>query len=94
MQYDLSNNVIADLQKISTKNIKLLQKIEKQLQLFEQNHKHPSLRTHKLQGKLGQSWSISIEMNIRMMYRIIHTEEGMRAFFYAIGTHDQVYRKS
>ncbi|HRN96697.1 MAG TPA: type II toxin-antitoxin system mRNA interferase toxin, RelE/StbE family, partial [Candidatus Levybacteria bacterium] len=64
-------------------------KIQKQLKLFTEDSKHPSLRTHKLKGKLSNSWSITIEGNMRMIYTIKNNE----ALFFKIGNHDEVYRK-
>lgn len=78
------------LRKIKQKDSKLTLRIEKQLALFIEDPKHPSLRTHKLSGKINNMWSISISMNIRMIYvRIDETT----IVFVKIGTHDEVYRK-
>ena len=68
----------------------LVKKIEKQLKIFSSNHLHPSLRTHKLAGNMSNSWSISIDRSIRMIYTLL--PDGY-AYFYIIGTHDEVYRK-
>lgn len=81
----LKNN----LEEIKLKNPKLFKKIQKQLKLFMLDPKYPSLKTHKLEGRLNDSWSISIEGNIRMLY---HTE-GEEVLFSLIGTHDEVYKK-
>ncbi len=70
------------------KDKKLVARIEKQIKLFELNPKHPSLRTHKLTGKLSNLWSISITKSIRMVY----LQESDEAYFVDIGTHDQVYK--
>ena len=51
--------------------------------------KHPSLRTHKLKGNLVNTWSISVEGNIRLIYTVKNNE----AIFFKIGSHDEVYRK-
>lgn len=78
------------LRKIKQKDIKLSLRIEKQLALFIENPKHPSLRTHKLSGKINNMWSISITMNIRMVY--VKIDEDTMVFV-KIGTHDEVYGK-
>lgn len=62
--------------------------VRKQLKLFENNENHPSLRNHKLGGELNDFWSISINKSIRMIYFI----EDNEAYFFNIGTHDEVYR--
>ena len=90
MKIRLSTDVIKILQKIKYKEPKLAAQVKKQLQLFQAYPQQPSLRTHKLSGKLQNRWSISITKNIRMVYIVLNQEE---AYFIAIGTHDQVYRK-
>ncbi len=90
MGIKLSQDVINALKKIRKKDKKLANRVEKQLSLFQNNPKHPSLRLHKLTGNFENRWSISITINVRMVY--LKLEENV-AYFIAIGTHDQVYRK-
>lgn len=92
MKKDFSPDFLKDLSKIKKQNKKLFQKIDKQLTLFEQNPKHPSLRVHKLSGVYKNRWSISINKSLRMIYMIEENKEPV-AYFIVIGTHDQVYRK-
>lgn len=89
MKLSFSKEVIHYLQDIEKKNPGLSKKVHKQLSLFKQNPQHPSLRIHKLGGNLSDSWSISIERNIRMLYYISDN----KVVFFLIGTHDEVYRK-
>ncbi len=79
-----------DLKKIYKKERKLAIRIEKQIELFEEDPRHPSLRTHKLSGKISNMWSISIAISIRMVYILIDKDT---ALFIKIGTHDEVYKK-
>jgi len=88
MKIKLSPEVIQNLKKLKQKDRKLFDRVEKQLALFLQNPKHPSLRTHKLTGKIENRWSISITKSIRMVYVI----QEPTIYFVAIGTHDQIYR--
>jgi len=60
--------------------------IEKE-KIFKENSMHPSLRLHPLKGKLKGMWSISINMQ----YRIIFQLEGENVVFVSIGKHD-IYR--
>lgn len=78
------------LKKIQQKDRQIANRIEKQIALFEENPKHPSLRTHKLSGRVGNMWSISITMSIRMVY--VFLDQG-NVIFVKIGTHDEVYEK-
>lgn len=82
--------VQSELKKIYQKEKKLANRIEKQIALFEENPKHPSLRTHKLSGSMNNIWSISITMSIRMVYILIDKDT---ALFIKIGTHDEVYKE-
>lgn len=89
MDFSFSTEVTSELKKIKQKQPLLFKKIQKQLKLFKENIKHPSLRTHKLKGNLVNTWSISIEGNVRLIYSIKKKE----AIFFKIGNHDEVYRK-
>lgn len=90
MEISFSDKFRSELKKIKRSNPKLLSKVLKQLQIFRLDPKHPSLRDHKLSGKLSSSRSISADMSIRMLYKILPDRS---AHFFSIGTHDEVYRK-
>jgi len=89
MDFSFSKDVTNELKKIKQKQPQLFKKIQKQLKLFKENIQHPSLRTHKLKGNLSDTWSISIEGNVQLIYTIKNNE----AIFFKIGNHDDVYRK-
>ncbi len=89
MEFSVSPELDVRLTKLKSRDKKLASKIAKQLILFQSDHRHPSLRTHKLTGNLGTYWSISIDLHMRMLY--IQNENG--AYFFDIGTHDEVYGK-
>lgn len=59
----------------------LLQKKEK---TFRINPYHPSLKTHKLFGKLKKISSFSVNYNYRVVFRFI---EKNAVIFYDVGTH-------
>lgn len=90
MNAKFSPSVQKELEKIQRKDRKLANRIEKQIVLFEENPKHPSLRTHKLAGTIDNMWSISITMSIRMVYVLLDRNS---VIFVKIGTHDEVYGK-
>lgn len=52
--------------------------------LFREDPFHPSLRLHKLKGKLDGSWSISIDMKHRIIFRPLG---GGVVLFGSVGTH-------
>lgn len=89
MDFSFSTELTSNLKKLKQKQPLLFKKIQKQLKTFKENIKHPSLRIHKLKGNLADTWSISIEGNMRLIYTIKNNE----AIFFKIGNHDEVYRK-
>ncbi len=94
MKNKFSPDVASELKKLKQKDTKLISRIEKQLALFTENPKHPSLRIHKLTGKIENRWSISINKSLRMVYVVIEGKEygEPTAYFVAMGTHDQAYK--
>lgn len=63
-------------------------RFEERLHMFRQNPANPLLSDHALKGaKLGQR-AFSITGDIRVIY-VIHGEV---AYFFDIGTHNQVYK--
>lgn len=66
----------------------LFEHYKKTIMLLELNPKHPSLRFHKLEGKLEDLYSISINMN----YRIVFYIEDNHLIPIDIGNHNQVYQ--
>ncbi|MEP0918408.1 hypothetical protein NC981_16380 [Leptolyngbya sp. DQ-M1] len=58
------------------------------LEIFIANPFDPSLRTHKLSGKLKDLYSFSLEYDERVVFYF--TEDG-NAVFVDVGTHDEVY---
>ncbi len=57
------------------------------LEVFKDNPFEPSLKTHKLSGKLKDYWSFSIEYNLRIIFYFAEKE----IVFVDIGTHKEVY---
>lgn len=90
MGIQFSNEVLLDLKKIKRKDKKLITLIHKKLKLFRSDPKHPSLRTHKLSGKLQNRMSLSINKSVRMVYVLLDNDI---VYFVDIGTHNEVYKK-
>jgi len=75
--------------KFFRKHPELLGQYEKTLKLLEANPFHPSLRLHKLQGRLSELHSVSINMAYRIsIFFIIEKDQIIPV---DIGTHDEVY---
>lgn len=91
MKIDFSPLCQKRLSSIKTKNVTLFNKVAKQLKLFQLQPDHPSLRLHKLSGKLEDTWSISVTRSIRMIFYYRRVNGEKHAVFITIGTHEQVY---
>jgi toxin HigB-1 len=89
MNFYINPKLGIKLKNLKNTNKSLFKETEKQLIIFQKNHFHPSLRLHKLTGKLKNTWSISVDRNHRLLF-LIEKEE---AYFFNFGTHDQVYKK-
>ena len=62
---------------------------KKSLELLENNPMHPSLRVHKLQGRMNQFSSLSINMKYRIVIDFIIVDDVI--ILIDIGSHDDVY---
>lgn len=62
---------------------------KKTIELLEVNPNHPSLRLHKLQGKLSRFSSVSINMKYRVVIDFIIMNETI--ILIDIGSHSDVY---
>jgi addiction module RelE/StbE family toxin len=83
------DSYIKRARKFLRKHTDIHRQYEKALKLLELDPYHPSLRTHKLEGRLQGLHSVSINMSYRIVLEIeIHNEE---IILINIGNHDQVY---
>ncbi|MCH9742651.1 MAG: plasmid stabilization protein [Proteobacteria bacterium] len=77
------------LTKFLKKHPDAVERYIKTIELLEINPFHPSLRLHKLQGKLDVYHSVSINLSYRIVIDLVITEEQIIPI--DIGTHDDVY---
>jgi mRNA-degrading endonuclease YafQ of YafQ-DinJ toxin-antitoxin module len=77
------------LKKFIKKHPQVLDKYIKTIELLEIDPFHPSLRLHKLQGKLRVYHSVSINMQYRVVIDFILQDKEIIPI--DIGTHDEVY---
>ncbi|EJF06048.1 hypothetical protein ThvES_00018920 [Thiovulum sp. ES] len=77
------------LLKFLRKNRNLVEKYEKTIYILEKNPFHPSLRLHKLSGKLRDFHSVSIDMSYRIVIDFIIEDEKIIPI--NIGSHDEIY---
>ncbi|WP_293124610.1 type II toxin-antitoxin system YafQ family toxin [Microcoleus sp. bin38.metabat.b11b12b14.051] len=69
-------------------NIDLEARFWQKLELFTIEPFDPTLKTHKLSGKLNDFWSFTVDYDERVLFYF--TKDG-KAVFVDIGNHDQVY---
>jgi mRNA-degrading endonuclease YafQ of YafQ-DinJ toxin-antitoxin module len=75
--------------KFIKKNPNLLSQYRKTLELLEMNPHHPSLRLHKLKGKLSELYSISINISYRISIDFIFDDDKIIPI--DVGSHDEIY---
>jgi proteic killer suppression protein len=84
-----TDSYIRRAKKFFKKHPELVSQYEKTLKLLELNPYHPSLRLHKLRGKLSELYSVSINISYRIsIYFLIEKD---RIIPVDIGSHDEVY---
>jgi mRNA-degrading endonuclease YafQ of YafQ-DinJ toxin-antitoxin module len=75
--------------KFFRKHPALLKKYEKTIVLLGENPYHPSLRLHKLRGELKEYYSVSIDMEYRIILDFVVIDK--KIFLLDIGSHSEVY---
>ena len=71
------------------KNPQLRKQYEKSLLLLELNPYHPSLRLHRLQGKLQDLHSVSINLSYRITIEFLIRDQTIIPV--AVESHDEIY---
>jgi len=75
--------------KFIKKHPELVSQYEKTLKLLEINPNHPSLRLHKLHGKLSELYSVSINISYRISIYFLLEDDKIIPI--DIGSHNEVY---
>lgn len=88
-----SNTFIRAFKKIIRKKPNLRQDIENTLRLLVNDPFAVQLETHKLKGKLSDSWACSVGYDLRIIFDFIKNEKQQvdDIFLIGIGTHEEVY---
>ena len=85
-----TESYIRRARKFAKRHPELLGQYEKTLRLLETNPSHPSLRLHKLTGKLDGLYGVSINMTYRISLEFIIDDDAVIPV--NVGTHDEAYR--
>jgi toxin HigB-1 len=83
-----SGPYIKKAKKFIKKHPDLVQQYEKTIDLLELNPYHPSLRLHKLTGKLSDLYSVYINITYRLSIEFLIQDE--KIIPVDIGTHEEV----
>jgi mRNA interferase YafQ len=59
--------------------------------LFRQHPFTPSLKTHKLSGRMSGKLAFSISYPVRIVFSFVENDQG-EVHFHSIGRHDEVYK--
>ena len=84
-----TDSYIKRAKKFITKHPELISQYQKTLKLLELNPNHPSLRLHKLHGKLSELYSVSINISYRISIDFLI--EDNKIIPVDIGSHDDFY---
>lgn len=82
-----TSNYSRQFEKLVKRDSNLGQIVEKKLQLLVADRNYPGLRVHKIEGKHGSVWSLSVDLKLRILFGYV--EDGIILF--DIGSHDEVY---
>jgi addiction module RelE/StbE family toxin len=68
-------------------------RISEKLRLLATDPFHPTLKTHKLKGKLSGSWACTVEYDCRIVFNLVKNPDSQEEdiFLIDIGSHDEVY---
>jgi addiction module RelE/StbE family toxin len=88
MEVSFSKSFKRSFKKRIKGNANLEARFWEKVALFTNDPFEPSLKTHKLSGKLKDLWSFSLEYDERVLFYF--TDDG-NAVFINVGSHDEVY---
>jgi len=75
--------------KFFKKHSNLKDKYIKTIKILQIDSNHPSLRLHKLQGKLKEYYSVSLDIEYRIIIDFVVIDNII--YLIDIGSHDEVY---
>ena len=84
-----TKSYLKKLKKFLKKHPDMFKKYEKTIYLLESNPFYPSLRLNKLQGKLENFYSVSIDMSYRIIVDFVIIDN--KIFLIDIGEHEEIY---
>lgn len=86
-----SSGFLRDAKKYCKTRPEAAEALSSALQLLEADAFHRRLKTHKLSGKLKDSWSASAGYDLRIVFTFVIHEGAEAILLETLGTHDEVY---
>jgi addiction module RelE/StbE family toxin len=86
-----SPNFTRASKRLLKKNSKLSQVLQETLKTLEIDMFHPTLKTHRLKGRLEGRWACSVAYDLRILFKVVQLEDTETILLLTIGTHDEVY---
>ena len=65
--------------------------LESAFNKLKKNPFEPSLKTHKLHGKLSGYWACKVTNDLRIIFELVEDKKEICIFLHSIGKHDEVY---
>ena len=87
MKIHFSTRFIALHQKLIKRRPSVKTAFERAMLLLQEDMRVPSLKVHKLSGKLEDRWAFSLTYDLRVIFQL----EKDTIILTHIGTHDEVY---
>lgn len=81
-------------QKYKKVDVRIRNRVDEKIEIFLKNPYDPRLDNHILKREWGGFRSIDITADWRAIYKEIKLGEDVVAYFVALGTHNELYRKS
>ena len=86
-----SSAFVRAARKAVKKNPQLAADLAATLEVLERDAFHPSLRTHKLKGKLEGVCACSAGYDLRILFRFVTHDDAEAILLLTVGGHDEVY---
>jgi mRNA interferase YafQ len=84
VRFTASNRFLRKAKKLKDPHASMLRAA---LRRFAADPQDPLLRTHKLKGELRDYWALSVDDDLRVVFRW----DGADAFLVNLGSHDEIY---
>lgn len=80
-----------DTRRLLKRNPQFIESVKETLVCLASDPFQDRLKTHKLKGRLKDSWSCSVEYDLRIVFEFVMEENETVILLHTIGSHDDVY---